>query len=285
MKTSLIAGCSVCAVVLALGAMAWNQLAPRERLIHAEDVEADRRDLRELGAPACAAGNDSGLGPAMVQLPEGFCMDTTEVTRSQYDAWLAGPPKVNGQSAACADNDDFTPSCSWPPGGNDGGKPVVCVDWCDAQAFCAAAGKRLCGQLGDGGAYAFASYDDPTVSEWHAACTSGGAHEYTYGNEPNSDACRDGDADDYTTWGMGDAGSFSDCHSPDADYADVYDLSGNVAEWDNGCDGDAPGDSCRIRGGSFEHQGMGLRCAMAKNLHWPRMRAVGSVGFRCCGDR
>ncbi|MEZ4461496.1 MAG: hypothetical protein R3E66_17605 [bacterium] len=84
--------------------------------------------------------------------------------------------------------------------------------------------------------------------------------------------------------GFVDVGTLPGCHSPDAAYAAVYDLSGNAAEWDNSCDGDEPDSACRIRGGSFEFNDVGLRCAMAENLRWPRMRRVESVGFRCCAD-
>lgn len=79
-------------------------------------------------------------------------------------------------------------------------------------------------------------------------------------------------------------GSLSACHSPDAPYDAVSDMSGNVAEWDNGCDGDDPDSPCRVRGGSYEHQNHGLRCAMGENLRWPRMRTQAGVGFRCCAD-
>ncbi|MEC7523059.1 MAG: SUMF1/EgtB/PvdO family nonheme iron enzyme [Myxococcota bacterium] len=223
----------------------------------------------------------SGMGPEMARLPEGFCIDTTEVTRGQYEAWLDTSPDVD-RSGACAENDDLTPSCHWPPGGN-ADQPVVCVDWCDAQAFCAAAGKRLCGRIG-GGDYAPDGYDDPAVSEWHAACTSGGRYDYPYGDTLDTAVCRGGDAEDYTTWGFDDVGSFTGCRSPDAPYAEVMDLSGHAAEWDGACEGDAPGDGCRIRGGSFEHNAHGLRCAMGRDLRWPRMRRVQAVGFRCCAD-
>jgi len=246
-------------------------------------------DRRQLPAPVpgegtCPPGGSSGgMGPEMVRLPEGFCIDKTEVSRAQYEAWLETSPSASVQTGACAGNGDFTPSCGWPPG-SDANKPVVCVDWCDAKAFCEAAGKRLCGRLGDGGGYSFVSYDDATVSEWHAACTSGGKYVYPYGNDLSTTRCRGGDAEDYTTWGLGEVGGFPECHSPDSTYGDVYDLSGNAAEWDNGCEGDGANDACRIRGGSFQHNEHGLRCAMAKELHWPRMRRVEAVGFRCCAD-
>ena len=237
-----------------------------------------------LGEGPCPDGaSGTGLGPDMVRLPPGFCMDTTEVSRGQYNAWLSTSPTTSEQGAACTGNDDFTPSCDFEPG-NDEHLPVVCVDWCDANAFCEAAGKRLCGSIGDGGGYDFESHDDPAVSEWHAACTSGGSYDYPYGNDLNTTVCRGGDAEDYTTWGFLESGSFPDCHSPDAPFDEVFDLSGNVAEWDNGCDGEEPDSPCRIRGGSFQHNGHGLRCAMAGDLRWPRTRQVQSVGIRCCAD-
>lgn len=118
----------------------------------------------------------------------------------------------------------------------------------------------------------------------HAACTSGGAHPYTYGDTLDTTICRGADAEDYTTWGLGEVGSFIACHSPDATYAAVHDRSGNAAEWDGSCDGDEPEAPCRIRGGSFQHNEHGLRCAMGSNLRWPRTRRVEAVGFRCCAD-
>ncbi|MEZ4233954.1 MAG: SUMF1/EgtB/PvdO family nonheme iron enzyme [Polyangiaceae bacterium] len=236
------------------------------------------------GEGSCPAGSDdAGLGPDMLRVPEGFCIDKTEVTRAQYAAWLDTSPSTSGQSSACASNDGFTPSCGWPAG-SDGEKPVVCVDWCDASAFCEAAGKRLCGKVGDGGPYAFEDYDDPAQSEWFAACTSGGKYDYTYGSTLDTSVCRDADADDYTQWGLADVGSFPDCHSPDAAYSKLYDLSGHVAEWDQGCQSDDPEAPCRIRGGSYQHHAHGLRCDMGRALEWPRTRQVESVGFRCCAD-
>ena len=251
---------------------------------HQDSIERDP-DILSVGDGDCPAGvSDSGLGPDMVRMPQDFCIDKTEVTRAQYRTWLETSPAVGGQTGACSQNDDFTPSCLWPPASADENKPVVCVDWCDAKAFCEAAGKRLCGRIGDGTAYPFEDYDDPSISEWHAACSSGGSYDYPYGDTLDTTICRGADAEDYTTWGIVEAASQSGCHSPDAPYSQLYDLSGNAAEWDNSCDGDAADDGCHIRGGSYQHNEHGLRCAMARDLRWPRTRRHQAIGFRCCAD-
>ncbi|HMR04325.1 MAG TPA: SUMF1/EgtB/PvdO family nonheme iron enzyme [Polyangiaceae bacterium] len=276
MKKVAIAGSGILAVAF----IAALQLAPTQDIRKEEPPKVEPKP-GEGGCPAGAL--ESGMGPDMVRLPEGFCIDKTEVTRGQYEAWLDSKPATSGQAAACSGNADFTPTCAWDPGSNKTEQPVVCVDWCDAAAFCKAAGKRLCGKVG-GGSYAFASYDDPNSSEWQAACTSGGKYEYTYGSTFDTDACRDADADDYTTWGLDDVGSFAGCHSPDAAYAKVFDLSGHVAEWDDSCVDDSADAGCRIRGGSYQHHAHGTRCAAGKELAWPRTRTVDSVGFRCCAD-
>lgn len=264
-----------------LGSVAFVSLpseAPKKAIV------ADPAHTSAQGAGGCPAGlAEGGMGPAMVRTPEGFCIDVTEVSRVQYAALLTAPPAASGQGAECVRNDDFTPSCEWPPKGNPD-HPVVCVDWCDAKAFCQAAGKRLCGSVVDGSSYAFESYADPALSEWQAACSAGGRHEYTYGDTLDTKICRSGDADDYTEWGLGAVGSFAGCHSPEAAYAAVHDLSGNAAEWDNSCVSDSPEAGCHIRGGSYQHNKHGLRCAMGERLEWPRMFAVSSVGFRCCAD-
>ncbi|MEM9069444.1 MAG: SUMF1/EgtB/PvdO family nonheme iron enzyme [Myxococcota bacterium] len=238
----------------------------------------------DRATPPGQAECPAGTGPSMVRLPEGFCIDTTEVTRGQYAAWLGAEPSLEGQPSACAANDDYTPTCAFDGASARENQPVVCVDWCDARAFCEAAGKRLCGGVEDGESYPFADYADPAVSEWQAACTSGGAHSYTYGDELDTEICRGADAETAATWGFADVGSFPGCQSPEAAYAGVFDLSGHAAEWDNSCDGEGADANCRIRGGSFEHNEHGLRCAMGERLHWPRMRTVVSVGFRCCAD-
>lgn len=265
------------AVAVVLGVVAFSEPDPAAELRPDPETQPSR-----VGADGCPAGaEEGGLGPVMRRLPEGFCIDTTEVTREQYEAWLATEPTPAGDGP-CTSNEDATPTCGWPPAGN-GAHPVVCVDWCDAAAFCEAAGKRLCAGIG-GGAYTFDDYADPARSEWQAACSSGGAHEYTYGDTLDTERCRDADADVHTEWGTADVGSFGACQSPEPGYAGVFDLSGHVAEWEAGCVDESPSGACRIRGGSYQHHGHGLRCAMGARLEWPRDRTAAAVGFRCCAD-
>ena len=114
-----------------------------------------------------------------------FCIDTTEVTRAEYrDFLLATAGDAAGQRATCAWNDSFAPAARGCPVSTfqpetQGDRPVVCIDWCDAVAYCAWAGKRLCGQIGGGSLPGFfGGAFDPARSQWHAACTRNGARAY-----------------------------------------------------------------------------------------------------------
>jgi hypothetical protein len=57
------------------------------------------------------------------------------------------------------------------------GPMQVCVDWCDAHAYCKPVGKRLCGKIG-GGPNLYADYASASSSEWYRACSSGGSFTY-----------------------------------------------------------------------------------------------------------
>jgi formylglycine-generating enzyme required for sulfatase activity len=157
--------------------------------------------------------------------------------------------------------------------------PQPCVDFCDAAAYCEAVGKHLCGGIG-GAALDISGSDDPDKSQWQHACTSDGAHAYLHGDAISAGKCNDATAGASTTTVVG---AKSDCQSPDAGFAGVFDLIGNVWEWEDNCFGSSgEGDVCNARGGSFGMSAAAPQCA--QQLPAARNQASDNVGFRCCSD-
>jgi sulfatase modifying factor 1 len=169
-----------------------------------------------------------------VTIPGGFAIDATEVTRRQYESWLATGPSTSAQPTACSWNSTFAPaaacmqSASVCQGAGCDQHPQVCVDQCDAVAYCSAVGKRLCGRIGGGPGWY--DPDDAAQSQWQHACTSGGVNDFTYGTTSAAGACND-----YMTLSMTTVpvGSLPGCQSPVMEYAGIFDLIGNVEEWEN----------------------------------------------------
>ena len=235
-------------------------------------LDAGSREAGDTGPPACPS---TGRGPTMVRAGA-FCIDGTEVTRTQYAAFLTSLPSTAGQPARCAWNTTFTPQSAWPPG-SLGDDPVVGVDWCDAWAFCAWAGKRLCGAVG-GGAVDPGSFADAAASQWTSACTLGGAHPYPYGDTYVGTACNGEPTDGAAT--LVPVATFTACQS----YAGVYDLLGNADEWEDSCtivadDAGGANDTCHLRGEGFG-EGTALVCN-APEAH-ARSAVGGDQGIRCC---
>jgi hypothetical protein len=230
-------------------------------------------------AGSSAAGADGGiipgLGPALISVQGGFSIDATEVTRAQYAQWLAtNPDATKGQPDACKYKQSFTPSCEWPPGAK-GEHPVVCVDWCDARAFCAAGGKRLCGKIG-GGPGSWNDFKTAGADQWYHACSAAGATAYPYGANYGAQTCNGAEAAVGGTW---PAGSAAGCQS--SAYQGLRDLSGNVLEWQDNCQADVgAGDTCRARGGSYNSGPPELACTAGPG-HF-RDDKLSVLGFRCC---
>jgi formylglycine-generating enzyme required for sulfatase activity len=221
----------------------------------------------------------------MVLLPAGYCIDATEVTRDQYQAWLdTNPPLPIPTDPECGVNVDFAvpADCSSSPtvcqGDSCGDHPQVCVDWCDAYAYCIGVGKRLCGQIGGG------PETNLGPNQWYTACSSGGVNTFPYGNAYDPSVCNGVDNGLGTTLPVG---SKSSCQSSIPGYEGVYDLSGNVAELVDTAprQQDLPGfigGSCgnSLSFGNSPHLDCGIGHA---TLGAPTVQARSpEVGFRCC---
>jgi len=218
-----------------------------------------------------------GQGPTMVALPDGFCIDSTEVTVADYVVFTE-----SGAGSTLA-----TPECQgavvepttylkWPPADPAlWGQPVVGIGWCAAAAYCAWANKSLCGTLGKIHG-SFGAPDDYAESQWYAACAGDAGLEYPYGNGYDAGACNGADLDA----GLLDAGALATCRGPTTA---VFDLSGNVGEWEDACNAYVGlGDDCLVRGGSFTTtDAHHLMCAGHRAAKRGKDDDA-TVGFRCC---
>ncbi len=204
-----------------------------------------------------------------------YCIDKTEVTQQQYSAWLASNPSTSGQVSGCSGNSSFVPACAYNPV-NKAAFPVSCLDWCDAYAFCKGIGKRLCGKIG-GGAVAASGTANAAQSQWYNACSQGGARLYPYGNLYDFGANCNGL--DSSNVGTTAAGALALCQGG---YPNIFDMSGNVREWEDSCDGSG---NCAQRGGGYldhDTSSPSLKCTSAETAK--RMDTSDQRGFRCCWD-
>jgi formylglycine-generating enzyme required for sulfatase activity len=68
-------------------------------------------------------------------------------------------------------------------------------------------------------------------------------------------------------------------------YSGLFDLSGNVWEWEDSCDGTSgASDRCRVRGGSFTDTSANLACGYGTDAYAVRNHTPAIYGFRCCAD-
>ena len=198
-------------------------------------------------------------GPPLIEIPKPggnfYCMDRTEVTNQEYSLFLASQPGTANQAAACGFNTSFAPDTSPACAAEEVAKydpvarpnvPVGCIDWCDAKRYCEWAGKRLCGAIA-GGANPPASFADESASQWFRACSKAGTQKFPYGNDYKASSCNGADVSGFHP---ADVANKPACVGG---YTGLFDMSGNVHEWEDSCSANAgANDECLIRGGSID---------------------------------
>jgi formylglycine-generating enzyme required for sulfatase activity len=207
-------------------------------------------------------------GPALVAAGT-FCIDATEVTQGEYAAW-AHVPKTGLTGLRCPAGHDYTAKIF-----GLSTDPVVGVEWCEAYDYCQWAVLRLCGSM-TGGPADPSLFADASNDRWVSACSKGGdgGHSWPYGNSYDPAACN-GEGSTGTIV----SGSKTTC---EGGYPGLFDMSGNVGEWEDACDTATPR-HCRVRGGSF---GASTSTDLACNADRTELETsyFPNVGFRCCAN-
>ena len=272
-------------VFFAIGVIACSKVIGLDDLTVVDCLDCGDGGLRDAqGNSDSSTGGDAatcpaGRGPTMAQIGA-FCIDTTEVTTAQYTPFLdtvtANPALAVQPADVCSWNTDFHPDSSYANG--DPNNPIRGVDWCDAYAFCHWANKRLCGAVG-GGPSPYSGFTQPT-DQWYFACSSNGQNAYTYGDTFDSKICN-GDGTANTSANVSHVAQFTRCHPPASPFSPIYDMTGNVLEWEDACESSAVNSKCLTRGGWFRSP---EPAALACNKNGVRERndASQGVGIRCC---
>ena len=215
---------------------------------------------------ACKGGTDQR---PVARIAAGLgCIDVREVSVGDFDKFLATAPPVKDAGACAMNAPAVDTSCANNDGPSD--SPRNCVDWCDAVAYCAWAGKHLCGKS-EGGPMKTADVNTANDA-WYRACAGdAGARLYPYGNDYDGGAC--------TTEQnvFNDVGAKPDCRTPEG----VLDLTGNANEWIDSCVSEAGTADCLTRGGDY---GGGYQATCKSFKQFQRGSTISQLGFRCCSD-
>ncbi|WP_221031073.1 formylglycine-generating enzyme family protein [Actomonas aquatica] len=275
-------------------------------------IPAEGRPLHPpqvLAARAEAAWSHADERPARQVRVDAFAIDQHEVTNAQYRRFLEWIRRTNDHRYCAADEpadkdhtprywQDFNPLLrdeAYRPlaqygsadtfGADD--KPVVGVDWWDAYAYAAWAGKRL-----------------PTEAEWELAARGTDERRWPWGNrwdwgmaniggeKLGADVNAKGREKDGFIY-PAPVGSFPAGRSP---YG-CEDMAGNAAEWcadwyqadigEHGATrnptGPAKGETRAVRGGGSNNMASNVRCTVRFH-HEPEFRHF-TLGFRCAQDR
>ncbi|RKU11776.1 hypothetical protein C6503_18160 [Candidatus Poribacteria bacterium] len=226
----------------------------------ASDIPIDVEEMVFVSAGEVRLGTDSKTlltfgteADTRTVFVAAFYIDKYEVTNKQYAEFLS-------------ETGHRKPKFWEDPRLNAPDQPVVGVNWEDAEAYAAWAGKRL-----------------PTASEWEKAARGTDGRLYPWGND--YDAARgnfdDGGSMDGSTDGYAmtpaPVGNFTSGISP---YG-LHDMAGNVWEWVVEWSETTDGQTYAIRGGSWTNGAGDTRTTVAYIYPAQCSDHSSSVGFRC----
>ena len=191
-------------------------------------------------------------------------IDVTEVTVAAYERCVRAGPCKQAKSGH---------ACNAGVAGREQ-HPINCVDWDQANAYCAWAGKRL-----------------PTEEEWEYAARGTDGRQYPWGNKaPRSVLCWGGEG---IVVGRPDHGSTCevDAYPSGSSPFGLRDMAGNVAEWtaSEWCDLRAGRKVCSStlrlqRGGNWANSAPETVRAAHREATWVGASGV-DLGFRCARGR
>jgi formylglycine-generating enzyme required for sulfatase activity len=159
---------------------------------------------------------------------------------------------------------------------------VSSVVFCDAVAYCRWAGKSLCGSFA-GRSLSIEETTDPDRSAWMNACSAGGTRAFPYGDEFDPQKCVSALTNGDPTIDPDDQAfpvPYATCEGP---VPGLFDMSGNVTEWQDACGESDAGPVCAVQGGDFLLPGTVAQ--LLKCEGWlPALveSAPVDVGVRCC---
>jgi sulfatase modifying factor 1 len=240
-------------------------------------------------------GCPSAAGPQMTRAGgnlNNFCIDTTEVTVGQYQAFL---------NATVTDAGPLPPECAWKTGispgvGGADSLPETGIDWCDAYAYCQWAGKRLCGKVIDSkfvGRVEATDLNKSPSDAWYIACSAAGQLTWPYGSAYQPGVCNILDS------GIGKPVPVASEPGCVGGYPGIYDMLGNVAEWFDGPplpldagitgvdaagnDGGPATDYLVARGGDYSAPDDKATCTVILVGERRLTRSL-NIGVRCCSE-
>jgi formylglycine-generating enzyme required for sulfatase activity len=202
-----------------------------------------RSDPGTTNMVSVEAGSFSmGTGAGTPTSTGAFTIDRTEVTSRAYGECV---------SAGACDPTRSGRGCNLGEPGREE-HPVNCVNFTQAKAYCAWAGKRI-----------------PTGAEWEKAARGTSGQPYPWGEEPPSCDLLVMRAPDCGTEGTAPVGSLSAGASP---YG-ARDMMGNVWEWTEDTGAEHP----ILRGGAWNTGSVSVDHLYPYNA----ARGTPSTGFRC----